>query len=229
MSQSERSAWTGLYKLGGAAALLMVLLFMVKIVVYIVWPPPRTATAYFNVFRSNKLLGLLDFDLLLVVDQALQVPICLALYIALRRVNESIMAVATALSLVSIAAFIAARPALEMLHLGGQYAAAATDAERAGLVGAGQAMLAIFNGTAFHTSYVLGSVAMVMVASVMLRGDVFSRAAAYVGIATGVIGFGLYVPGIGIVLAILSALGLQIWNILIARRFFQLAVPDRSQ
>jgi hypothetical protein len=87
---------------------------------------------------------------------------------------------------------------------------------------AGEAMLAVFNGTAFQLHYVLGSVSLLMISVVMLRSDIFSKPTAYVGMVASVTGLGLYVPTIGVSISILSVVGLWIWYTLIARRFFQL-------
>jgi hypothetical protein len=71
----------------------------------------------------------------------------LALYAALRPINESLMAIATVLGLVEAIAFILARPAFEMLYLSSQYVAATTEAQRAMFLAAGEAMVAALNGT----------------------------------------------------------------------------------
>jgi hypothetical protein len=109
-----------------------------------------------------------------------------------------------------------------MLSLSDQYAAATTDGQRDLLLAAGQAMLAIYNGTAFHVSYVIGAVAFLVIAVVMLRSTEFSKATAYLGIAANVIALGLYVPAIGIYISIFSVLFLFIWYILIARKLLEL-------
>jgi hypothetical protein len=57
----------------------------------------------------------------------------------------------------------------------------------------------------------------------MLKSRIFSRATAYVRIGSSVFDFGLYVPVIGIYLSIFSVLFLFAWNIMVARRLFQLA------
>jgi hypothetical protein len=215
--------WGWLYKLGGAAALIMVVMIPIQIVVFIASPPPSTVADYFTLFQSNRLLGLLDLDLLLIVDNVLAIALYLALYIALRRASESFMAIATVLGLISIVLYIASREAtFTMLSLSNQYAAATTDAQRAMFLAAGQAMLAIYNGAAFHVSYVLGAAALLIISVVMLRSDVFSKATAYLGIVANVLAFGLYVPSIGIFISIFSVVFLWIWNILLARRLFQL-------
>jgi hypothetical protein len=145
-----------------------------------------------------------------------------ALYVALRRASESLMAVATALYFVAIAAYFASNTAFEMLSLSDQYAAATTYSQRSVYLAAGQAMLATFEGTAFQVSYVLASVAGIMIGAVMLRSDIFGRVAAYALIVGDVIGLGLYVPTIGIFLSVISVPVLWVWYVLIARRLIQL-------
>ncbi len=71
------SRWSWLYKIGGAAALLVAMIIPIQIIVYIVSPPPSTAIDYFTLFQSNSLLGLLALDLLIIVDIVLGIPCCL--------------------------------------------------------------------------------------------------------------------------------------------------------
>ena len=182
----------------------------IQIIVYIASPPPSTAMGFFTLFQNNSLLGLLALDLLLIVDQVLYVPIILALYVTLRRTNESFMAIALTLGIVGIAAYFASNTAFNMLSLSDQYAAATTDAQRSMLLAAGQAMLAIYNGTAFQLSYVFQAVAGIITSAVMLRSNIFSKVTACVGILAGVIAFGLFVPKIGIFISIFSILFYEI-------------------
>jgi hypothetical protein len=119
-SRAETTAdprWRPLYRIGGAAALFSVAIIPIQLIIFIVWGQPETALGWFNLFQDNKLAGLLAFELLFVVNAALGIATALALYVALRRANESLMAIATVLALVEALAFIVARPALEMLYL----------------------------------------------------------------------------------------------------------------
>jgi hypothetical protein len=89
-------------------------------------------------------------------------------------------------------------------------------------VASGQAMLAIYQGTAFDVSYVLLGVAPLIISIVMLRSNVFGKVTAYVGIVANVLAVGFFVPAIGVFLSLVSVVGLLIWYILIARRLFLL-------
>lgn len=215
--------WSWLYRIGGAAALFAVAIIPIQLAVFVVWGQPDAALGWFTLFEENTLAGLLAFEFLFVVNAVLGISTTLALYVALRRVNESLMAIALALGLVEAVALIVARPALEMFYLSEQYAAATTDAQRATFLAAGEAMLAAFNGTAFHVSYNIFSIYLLIVPLVMLRSNIFGRVTAYAGILAAILNWGLYVPEIGLFLSILSVIPfLVIWNALVARRLFQL-------
>lgn len=222
-AEKRESAWKPLYRLGGAAALMVVLLYVIQIVVLVVSPPPSTVVGYFTLFHKYALLGLLDLDLLSIADYALFVPMFLALYVALRQVSPSFMIIATALGLVGIATYFASNTAFEMLSLSSQYAAATTDAQRSLFVASGQAMLAIYQGTAFDVSYVLLAVAPLIISVVMLRSTTFGKVTAAVGMVANALAVGFFVPAIGIFLSLISVVGLLIWYVLIARRLFLLA------
>ncbi len=215
--------WKPLYRIGAAAALFAVAIYLIQLVVFIVWGQPESALGWFNLFEDNELGGLLAFELLLVVSSVLGIATTLALYVALRRVNESLMAIALVLGLVEAVAFIVARPAFEMLFLSKGYAAATSNSQRDAFLAAGEAMLATFEGTAFHLSINLFSIYFLTVPLVMLQSNIFSKLTPYAGILAAIFNWALYVPEIGIFLAILSVIPfLAIWNILVARRLFQL-------
>jgi hypothetical protein len=224
------SVWKPLYRVGGAAALITAVLIPIHVIVFIVWPPPLegTVTDWFTLFQDNWLLGLLSMDLLLMADYVLLVPIVLALYVVLRRASEYLMAIGTALFFLAIAVYFASNTAFEMLSLSEGYAVATTEAQRSTFLAAGQAMIATYQGTSFHVSYVLGSVAGIIIGAVMLRSNIFSSVTAYAGILGNVIGFGLYVPMIGLFLSVVSGPVLWIWYILLARRLFQLGRLERE-
>jgi hypothetical protein len=159
---------------------------------------------------------------LLIVDEVLAILIFLALYVSLRRVSESFMAIGIVLGLVSVALFITANPAFAMLSLSDQYAAAGSDAQRDIFLASGQAMLVMWQGSAFQVGYILGSIAPIIISVVMLQSKLFSKATAYFGILANVISLGLYVPKVGIYISVFSVVFLWVWYILIARRLFQL-------
>jgi hypothetical protein len=229
--EASDSNWQSLYKIGGAAAALSLVFFPIQIVVFILNPQPSTVINWFTLFQNHPFIGLLDLDLLLMVDEVLAVLILLALYAALRRVSESLMAIGATLGIISSVLFIASNPGFAMLSLSNQYAAAATEAQKAIFLAAGQATMAMWQGSAFQAGYILGSLAPIMISVVMLqdRYQVFSKSTAYMGILANVIALGLYVPKFGIAISIFSVVFLWIWYLLIARRLFQLSRAMRKE
>ena len=224
-AKTEDSAWKSLYRVGGAAALITLVLMPIQIVIFIAWPPPSTVDGYFTLFQDNWLLGLLNLDLLYMLTNVLMILIFLALYAALRRVNQSCMAIGLTFGLVGIAAYFASNTAFEMLSLSGQYAAA-TEAQKAIFLSAGETLLAIYKGTAFAVYYILNAIALLIFSVVMLQSNIFSKVTAYVGILMGVL---MLVPStagtIGLYFALISLVPTAIWLILITRRLFRLGQP----
>lgn len=225
------SDWKALYKIGSLSAVLLVVLIIIQGIGVSIAPQPLKGTAldWFTLFQKNPLIGLIDFELPMIVYVMLSIPISLALYILLRHASPSWTAIYLILGFVGVMCFITARPVFEMLSLSNGYAAAATDAEKAIFLSAGQTLVATFHGTAFQISYLLGSINGLIISLVMLRTDIFGKATAYVRIASSVCDFGLYIPTIGIFISMLSVLFLFIWNILIARRLYQLGKGGRIE
>jgi hypothetical protein len=228
-AETESSNYRPLFILGGAASLIMLGIILIQIAVFMFAPPNYSDTAldWFMLFQSSKLIGLIDFELLMVIYTIVSMPVALALYAALMRYHPSFTAVYLALSLIGVSAFITARPVFEMLYLSDAYAAASGEAQKASLLAAGQSLVAAFHGTAFYVSYILGSLTGLIISFVMLKSQLFSRATAYVRMASSVCDFGLFIPVIGIYISIFSVVFLLIWHILIARRLFQLGQGKR--
>ncbi len=221
-TETTGSAWRSLYTTGAAAAVLSAVFFPIQIAAFFISPPPATVTGWFTLFHNNPLMGLLNLDLLLVCDQVLAMLFFLALYVALKRFNESGMAIGTLLALASTVLFIATNPAFGMLSLSNQYAAAASEVQKAGAIAAGQVLLATWQGSAFQASYFLGSIAAIIISAVMLRSKLFSKLTSFMGILANGMALGLWVPEIGIYISIFSVVFLWIWYILIAIRLIQL-------
>ncbi|MGZ3585515.1 MAG: hypothetical protein ACXVCT_22465 [Ktedonobacterales bacterium] len=227
VAERVEPAWKPLYRAAGVAALLSIAFTFLAVIVFIANPPPTTITAWFALFQRNGLLGLVNLDLLMLATYVLMGLIYGALYGALHRGHEPVTALATLCGVASIVTYIASNTGFNLLVLSGQYAAATTEAQRAAIRAAGHAMLAIWQGTAYDVSYVLGGVATLLIAAVMLRSHVFGRGTAFVGLVMGVL---MLVPAtagtIGLYLSLVSLVPTVIWFALLAWRFFQLASPQ---
>src|SRR5215212_887232 len=223
--------WKTLHRIGGVTALAVLALIPIQMVVFFLWPPPSSVIDWFRLFQDNALVGLLDMDLLLIVDYLLLVGVFSALWASLRRANESLMAIALILQLVSTATYFASTVAFEMLSLSNQYGTASTEVERSTFLAAGQAMLATWQGTAFDVSYVLSALAILIVSAVMLRGHhyLFSKTTGYAGLSAGVLALVLPTAGvIGVVFSIVSLVPMVVWLALVARRLLRSGTLERN-
>ena len=233
-NETADSRWKSLYKVGGAAAIIAVALLLTEIIVFTIWPQPNTATNYFVLFQNSKLIGLLDFYLLEFFAYTLFVPIFLAIYVAIRRANESCMTLALILAITGVAVFLATNNPFSMLSLSNQYAAATTDAQKDLYLAAGQAILANTNQRAFegfNMGFLLLSTAGMIISIVMLQSKTFNKVIANVGILTFTISLVEYIrvvfmPSISLlpllIIAVSSGLLIPIWLVLIARRLLKL-------
>jgi hypothetical protein len=222
--QAGAGRWKTLYTIAGWASVVMVAIIPLQIGIFIAYPPPTTVTGFFSLFQESCLLGLLSMDLLYILNNTLLAIIYLGLYRALKKGHEALLAIALTLGMLGIAAYYASNTAFEMLALSNQYAAATSEVQRAMFLAAGQAMLAIYTGTAFDTYYVLNALALLIIAGVMLRSPAFSKATALTGLLAGIL---MSVPSTagtpGMIFALASLVPWTVFAVLIARRFFQLA------
>lgn len=235
-SKNANSELTRLYQLGGATALLIVLTALLEIIITFLpggYASADTVHDWFVLFQTNWFLGLRNLGLLNIVMTLLGIPMFFALYTAHRNTGQPYSSLALLIALLGAAVFFATNQALPMLDLSHQYASATTEAQRALIAAAGQAMLSVGESHTPGTflAFFLSEIAGIMISAVMLSGRIFKAFTAYFGI----LGYGLllifdicasFVPALSGVVLIFAMIGgplNMVWYILIARRFFQLA------
>ena len=221
MNPSIDARWRGLMLAAGAGALLTALCIPLQVATFIAFPPPtsHSVEAWFGLFNETPVLGLLSLDLLMMVEQVLVVPIVLGTWLLVHRASESTALLGTAAWLMGALLLLGSNTGFEMLALARGYAAAGA-ADQAPYLGAAQAMLATYwdMGTGFVFGYALSSVGGILVGVAMLRARVLGRAAGWLLVVGSIVGTGIFVPGIGVALALTSVLLLWAWYLLIARR-----------
>lgn len=228
----------GLYKLGGFAALTGILLVLIDIAVSLrggdINPDTLTSVDWFTLFQESKLLGLRMLGLINIISLTISIPLYLALYTVHRQVFKACTALAMILYLVGAAIYISNNAAIPMYVLSGKYMTAAADAQKALLAAAGEAIIA--KGADFTPGSFIGffftEIAGMIFSYIMLRGGIFSKAAAYLGM----LGFGLltvftiwltFVPvffNVVMIIAMVGGLSSMAWNALVARRLLQLGL-----
>jgi len=242
-AEDTASAWKGLYRTGGAAALIATVLFLGDIVVLTtLGSAPSTASDWLALLQNNKVVGILQLFFTDLIGVTLMAPIILALYVALRRANAAYATLAIAIAFIGIALVLATNTNYALIYLSNQYAAATTEVQRTQLLAAAESTLATGMGTGPLVAGFLLEGALMMISVIMLQGNIFGKGIAYLGIlAHGLdlahaIVFLIFIPVFAdVALAIgtpLLAIGgtLQlIWYPLVARRLFQLGrqiIPD---
>lgn len=233
------SGWQSLYQVGATAALISVLLVLLDIFISIwlpqgeVAPGTRSATDWFALFDNNLYYGFRDLGILNIFNAVLGIPLFLALYGVHRRVNQAYAALAMVLFVFGGAIYISNNTVLPLFSLSEQYAAATTDAQRLVLAAAGEAMLARGADFTFGSlgGFLLLSTAQITMSVVMLRGRIFGKATAYMGI----VGFSCLLLftvwttldansfDLAMLIALPGGLLSMAWNILVARKLVQLA------
>jgi hypothetical protein len=230
----KESGWRTFYRVGGASVLLTILVVLAEIAIGflpgVALATQRTVTVvdWFSLFQDNWFLGLRNLGLLNLIGAALLTPAFLAIYFALRRDAEPWAAMGAILFFVGMAVYLSTNRAFAMLSLSGQYARAITDAQRALLAGAGQAMLA--ESANRVGIFVIDSAGLVLSAA-MLKSTVFGKGVAYTGMLGNalmifveiILAFAQAWIKAGLVIAIGGGISIITWYLLIGRRLFQLA------
>jgi hypothetical protein len=230
--ETSDSAFKSLYKLGSAASFMVAVLTLSEIIFFALYPQPGAVSDWFDLFQSNKLIGILDFWGLEIPMYLLFLLVFLALYVALRKADKGLMAIAIILVILGIAIFLATNNPFSMLSLSNQYTAATTDVDRSTFLAAGQAILTNTNQRAvggFNLSLFLVSVAGLITSSVMLQSHSFSRFTAYVGILAYALSLADYLrqaltssPIVALLVILPGALLLMLWFVLVGRSLYQL-------
>lgn len=237
-NETTDKSWQSLYKVGGAAALLAILVALADMTLTFFpagaeQPGSMTAIDWFELFQTNWFFGLRNLGLLPnILTLCLLIPVFMALYTVHRTTNQAQAALALILSLLGTAIYLSNNAAFPMLTLSAKYANATTDAQRTLLAAAGEAILA--RGEDFtpgtFMGFLFGEVAIIVITFVMLRGGIFSRATAYAGILGGICLtvftiWTTFIPmlfEVAMLLAMIGGLLSIAWYILTARRLFQI-------
>jgi len=213
--------WKGVYTVGGIGMLLAGLVYIVSAVLSIViGPPPSGGEPYLQGLTNHALVAQVNFGLWVLADLLL-LPATMALYLVLKQFAKNAMLIAAGLMVLFAILDLGVTElnSLTLVALTHQYAAAASDAQRAAYVAAADYALATLPIATFF-SYLVSSVGLLIISIVMLRG-VFSKPAAYAGMVAGVAGIvgGFYVllPALALFL-VPSLIAFGLWSLLAGAR-----------
>lgn len=211
--------------------MVFVLLVLVPVVLVFAAPiPPVEGRALLSYIAEHKIVYLIE----LVCFVGLGVPALVvfsAAAVALKGVNKSLALVGGLFGVVSEAIALALGSSPQSLHgglvvLSNSYASATTDAERAGLVSAAEALIAATNAVSWAG---ILTAAGILTLSLIARTGGFGRVVATLGVLTGALGIlsEALRPMIGSAY-LLYGLLLPLWFALVGWKLFRMAERGTS-
>jgi len=215
--------WKALYTIAGYLAFLNIILIFVQVIIFSIWMPPaiNEAKKWLELFSSNPLLGFINLDLLLLLNNIILIPIYLVLYFTLKKENESWMLIGLVLALMGLAAYIPSNPAFEIFFLSRTYMEVDI-AEKTSLIIAAQALLMHWHGTTFVVYYFLNAAILLIYGRYMLKSSSYRKVTAWVCLASGIL---MCVPSnfgiIGLVFSLLSLLPWIVFTMILGFRFIR--------
>jgi len=229
--QRTSNSLSGLCRIGAIAALILAAYSLATIVqMALLGGQPTSAAQAFDLLEHHRVIGLLRLDLPTIAVLPLYYFVFLGLFAALRRSDRSNALLAIALAFVGTTLTLATPTALSMIPLSDKFAAATSDTARNQLLAAGEALLAadIWHSTSAILGGVLLQCGAVLISVVMLRGNLFSKTTAWLGIVmhgldlAHIVG-GLLFPVAGFVLLSIAGPLYPVWFILVGLRLLRLA------
>lgn len=232
---SDAPNWKGISRLGGLAACLIVFTALAEMAITFLpggYTTVETVSDWFSLLHTNWFLGLRNLGLLNILMTSLGIPVIYALYVVHRGRNQTLATLAMIVGFIGIGTFYATNRAFPMLELSTRYAAATTDAQRAMLEAAGQALLSVGQSHTPGTflTFFPAEIGGILMALAALQGRLFNRVTGLAGIA----GYGFlaiyeilasFIPSAhdtALIFAMVGGLSNITWYVLVARRFFQL-------
>ena len=214
----------GTYRVGAISALVFGLAYIVIFPLYAsVGAPPNDGVAWLS-YGAGKTTTWWAILALSVLTDFLLVPIALSLYLALRSVDRNAMLLATAfVGLFVVLDLAVTWPSFaSLITLSEDFAAATTDPQRAGYVAAANHPSAVLSSVLLGVySIVTLAIGLFVAGLVMLRGG-FSRAAGYLGLASGVLGIvsvaGPFVISASSLAVIVASVLTTIWAFVVGYR-----------
>jgi len=225
--------YNSIYRLGALASILSALSIAFAIVAYFIWPYKGNTTSIetiFSILQTDRLGGLISLDVSMLVIGPITILMFVALYTALRLVDEALALVAMILTLLAIGLVIVCRPLVELVILSDRYAAATDFAEKMRILAAGEVLRTQLDGTAWIMQTAFFMIAGLINSALMFRTVYFGKSTAWVGIVISAAGLGFFLPGIGLLFLFFNTFGSVPWCLLVARDLFKIAraVPQTA-
>lgn len=221
-----------LYRIGGISALVQLAAILASIVIAVVLGPrPTSAAEFFAIQQSNPVAALLrgDFVLMFFLLGA-YLGTFPALWWNLRHVSPIAATFATLFTAIAVMISSCGESTFALLRLGDLYHAAASDAQRAQFLAAGEAVLAAgwWHSSGSYMTGVLLQGGGIIISLVMLRSREFSKVTAISGLLGNALDLVQHVlhpftPSIAAPIQMFMGIFYFVWFPMLARDFFKLA------
>jgi hypothetical protein len=180
-----------IYRVGGLAALILGAGYLLTFPVIAYaggFPPPGTEARL--AFMAEHAAGWWALAALMIFTDLLYIPVFLALYQALKGINKYMMLLALACAGLFVALDLAVTWTAysSLITLGGNYAAATSDAQRAVIVAAAGYPSAINDSPLLGIYATLIPATGLLLAGLVMRKGIFNKALAYLGVVAGISG-----------------------------------------
>jgi len=215
-----------IFTLGRIAAILSAVSIVFAIIAYFIWPYKGNTSSIediLTILQTDRIGGLIALDVSMLIIGPITILMFLAIFSALRRVDEPIAMLALILNMLAIALVIVCRPLVELVMLSNQFALATDSIEKSMILAAGELLRLQLDGTAWAMQTAFLMIAGLINNTLMLRTTYFKKKTAWTGIVISAIGLPFFLPEIGLVFLFLNTIGSIPWCIFVARDLFKIS------
>jgi len=189
MTVTTRTSWKSIYKLGAVAALIAMLANLLDVSLgfgstEMVTYGTKSAIEWFALYDENWFRGVYALGILNIVYMIAMLPVYFALFGAHFDKHALGGGLTIFIFLTAMSMYVSNNAAIPLLVLSSKYSLANTDMQRTALVSAGEAILSRgedFTAGSFIPLF-LGGVAAICISLIMLRGGIFGKLNAWIGI-----------------------------------------------
>jgi hypothetical protein len=214
-----------LYRVGGLSALALGVAYVAIFPLYarVGAPPTGDGEAWLAYLAGKTAVWWVILGLSVLTD-FLFVPVGLALYFALKRIDRQAMLLATAF----VGLFVVLDLAVtwtsyaSLLSLSRRHSSATSDVQRAAYVAAADAASAVLTSPLEVVYAIVTLSSAILVIGLVMRKGLFGRGTAWLGVVTGVLGI-LSLAGLAVTI-ILNALCATVWLFLVGVRLYRLGL-----
>ena len=240
VAETAANSWKWIYKFGAIAALAAMLANLLDVLLgfggtEMVTYGSKSAVEWFAVYHESWFRGVYALGILNTVYMVAMLPVYFALVGAHLQKHAMAGALTIIIFITAMSIYISNNAAIPLLVLSNKYSLASTEMQRTILIAAGEAVLSRgedFTAGSFIPLFLSGLAAL-CISVVMLRGGIFGKVNAWIGI----VGFtflslftiiATFIPALyQLAFYLLGSMGGLLalsWFALVARRLFQLGL-----